>query len=227
MSEANESLLVPFGAAFAIWLPIFCFCFAYSILQALPKNRTHPLFRRMGWWSLAGFGGVCLWGIINAFAPMQSDVFPYDGALWGTAIIFIPTMLCLVKAMLIVTQDRPNLSRAEFYTAYIGLSLISGWCSVAVFLNWTPQFVAALLPSGLAVQFLNIIMLAAALAWTVFIIRRSGQNRVYAVPVLWGLVFIAIARFTETPAHTAVGTAAAFGAILVVAASFIRAKAAA
>jgi len=76
MSDTNDSLLVPFGAAFSIWLPIFVLCFIYGVLQALPRNRTEPVYRRLGWWTAAGFAGVCLWGIINAFAPSDRNSHP-------------------------------------------------------------------------------------------------------------------------------------------------------
>jgi hypothetical protein len=212
MSDTNDSLLVPMGIAFSIWFPIFCLCFAYAVIQALPKNREREIFRKAGVWSAAGFGGVCLWGIINAFAPMQ----PVDWAQWGTALIFVPTMLCLVKAMLIITQGAEQLSKSERYAA-AGLSLIAGWCSIAVFLNWTPQAVSALTAAGLGVQAANIAMLLPALLWAAFIIIKSGHNRVYAFPIIWGLAFVVAARFTETPSHMLVGGAAAAGAVILLA----------
>ena len=116
MSNANSSLLVPAGIAFAIWFPIFILCISYGIIQALPKNRTREIYRKVGPWSAAGFFGVCLWGIINAFAPSANiETGSFDWLQWGTAIIFIPTVLLLVKAMLIVTKEKSKLQ---------GLSLI-------------------------------------------------------------------------------------------------------
>jgi hypothetical protein len=212
MSDANDSLLVPMGIAFAIWFPIFCLCLAYAVVQALPKNKEREIFREAGSWSAAGFGGVCLWGIINAFAPMQ----PFDWAQWGTAIIFVPTMLCLVKAMLILTRGAEPLSQFE-RLGTSGLSLIAGWCSIAVFLNWTPQVVAALTAAGLGVQAANIIMLLPALMWAAFIIIKSRHNRIYAFPIIWGLAFVVVARLTETPSYMLVGGAAAVGAGLLIA----------
>lgn len=195
MSDANDSLLVPYGIAFSIWLPIFILCFGYAVLQALPKNRERALYRRIGGWSAAGFGGVCLWGLINAFAPMT----PVDWALWGTAIIFVPTMLCLVKAMLIATAETPNMSPAERYTAHLGLSLIAGWCSLAVFLNWTPQIVCAFEPAGIHPAWICLALIALPITgWTYWISQKSNGNGGYLFPIIWGGAFVILARAKDS-----------------------------
>lgn len=225
MSNANDSLLVPYGIAFSIWLPIFVLCFIYAVLQALPRNRTEPIYRRLGWWTAAGFGGVCLWGVINAFAP-QGGLWslPLDWAQWGTAIIFVPTMLLLVKAMFIATAEKSNMTTFERRTVWVGLSLIAGWCSIAVFLNWTPQMVAAFSAAGLPIIVGNMLMLILALLWAVSIIRKSGGNRAYAFPLLWALAFLMLARLTETPQNEAIARAAAIGFAMVLAAAVVYPK---
>lgn len=225
MSDTNDSLLVPFGAAFSIWLPIFVLCFIYAVLQALPRNRTEPVYRKLGWWTMAGFAGVCLWGIINAFAPMGSLwALPLDWAQWGTAFIFVPTMLVLVKAMLIATAEKSKMTKFERRTVWLGLSLIAGWCSIAVFLNWTPQMVALLTKLGAPIVASNIVMLILALIWAVFIIRKSESNRAYAFPIIWGLAFLVLARLTETPQNIAIAGAAGIGFFILLGAAFIKQK---
>lgn len=225
MSDKNDSLLVPFGAAFSIWLPIFVLCFIYAVLQALPRNKAEPVYRRLGWWTAAGFGGVCLWGLINAYAP-QGALWsaPFDLAQWGTAFIFIPTMLVLVKAMLIATAEESKMTKFERYTIWLGLSLIAGWCSIAVFLNWTPQIVAAFTAAGLSLAIANIIMLGLALIWAVLIIRKSGRNLAYAFPIIWGLAFLILARLIETPQNTVIAGAAAIGILILIGAAQIKPK---
>jgi hypothetical protein len=218
MSDPNANLLTPFGAAFSIWLPIFALCIAYGIIQALPKNRDHAVFRRIGWWSSAGFAGVCLWGVINAFAPMQ----PFNWALLGTAIIFVPTMLLLVKAMLIATIEKENLKGFEKIVTYFGLSLIAGWCSIAIFLNWTAQTVEMMTGAGLGIQLAHIIILVLALLWGVFIIFKSGGNKAYAFAIIWGLAFIIIRRLMTEPSYTAITIAAAIGIVVIVGACLMK-----
>lgn len=194
MSDANSSLLVPAGIAFSIWFPIFVLCISYGVIQALPKNKTRAVYQRVGPWSAAGFFGVCLWGIVNAFAPTTNiETGSFDWVQWGTAIVFIPTMLLLVKAMLIMTKEKSKLHGYERYAAWGGLSMIAGWCSIAVFLNWAPQTVAGLAALGLSAEISCFIILVFALVWALYIQRRSGYNIVYTFPIVWGLVFAFIA----------------------------------
>jgi len=225
MSDSNDSLLVPFGAAFSIWLPIFVLCFIYAVLQALPRNRTEPVYRRLGWWTAAGFGGVCLWGIVNAFAPMGSLwALPLDWAQWGTAFVFVPTMLLLVKAMLIATAEKEKMTKFERNTVWIGISLIAGWSSIAVFLNWTPQMVALFSKFGLSVIAGNLVMLALALLWAVFIIRKSSRNAAYAFPIIWGLGFLVLDRLLDTPQNIVIAGAAAIGILILLIAAAVKPK---
>jgi len=195
MSDSNDSLLVPFGAAFSIWLPIFVLCFIYGVLQALPRNRTEPVYRRLGWWTAAGFAGVCLWGLINAFAPMT----PFDWAQWGTAIIFVPTMLLLVKAMLIATAEKEKMTQFERYTVHLGLSLIAGWCSIAVFLNWTPQIVSGLEGFGIKEVWICGALVLFIAIWAIHISEKSNGNGAYIFPIIWGAIFTIFALFKESP----------------------------
>jgi hypothetical protein len=220
MSDPNTNLLTPFGAAFSIWLPIFLLCIAYGLVQARLRNREHGVFRRLGWWSAAGFAGVCLWGLVNAFAPMQ----PFNWALLSTAIIFIPTMLLLVKAMLIVTTEKGNLKGFEKIVTWLGLSLIAGWCSIAVFLNWTTQTVTLMTNAGVDAQLSHTIILALALIWGVFIILKSGGNRAYAFPIIWGLVFIVIRRLNSDPSYTVITVSATIGIVVLIVACLVKPK---
>ena len=223
MSDTNDSLLVPFGAAFSIWLPIFVLCFIYAVLQALPRNRLELVYRRLGWWTAAGFGGVCLWGIINAYAPMGSLwALPLDWAQWGTAIIFVPTVLFLVKAMLIATAEKSKMTTFERRTIWVGLSLIAGWCSIAVFLNWTPQIVSLFTEFGVSIVIGNLIMLTLALIWAVFVIRKSALNRAYAFPIIWGLSFLILDRILDTPQNVVIAAAAATGILILLGALIVK-----
>jgi len=209
LSDINQSLLVPLGFAFAIWFPIFVGCLAYAVLQALGTNRTRAIFRHLGWWAGSGFALICVWSLISAYAP---DAW----AQWGTAIVFIPAMLCLVKAMLVLTRGRQALDRTETVCVWLPVSLIAGWTSLAVFLNWTP-IVLGLAGNSLPPLLLNILMLLAALLWAGFITRKSGANRAYAFPIIWGLSFVFIKQVFVTQQSVLIGGLALAGALLITA----------
>lgn len=220
MSDTNTSLLVPSGIAFSIWFPIFVLCISYGVIQALPKNRTREVYRKIGGWSAAGFAGICAWGVTNAFAPMQ----PVDYAQWGTAIIFVPTMLLLVKAMLVATREKDRLNGFEKIAAWGGLSMIAGWCSIAVFLNWAPQTVSLAGTFGISGVITNGVILLLALAWAVVVIRKSGANRAYAFPILWGTAFIIVKRLSTDPVQPVIIGLAAFALCVLIAAAVIKPK---
>jgi len=208
MSDANPSLLVPSGIAFSIWLPIFLLCIAYGIIQFLPRNKDNPLFQNIGWWTIAGFTGVCLWGLVNAFWPMQS-------VQMATAIIFIPTMLLLVGAMFKFRALRSE-SNEKFPLAYAGISMIAGWCSIAVFLNWTPQIVSALSGNGISASIVSTVILGAALLWIATIARKSGGNIAYIIPPVWGLFWLIVLRMNTAPRYMDIILMAAIGIIVLI-----------
>lgn len=208
LSNLNESLLVPMGAAFSIWFPIFVGCIAYGIIQFLGTNRRRAIYRSTGWWTAAGFALVCVWALVSAYMP---DAY----AQLGTALVFIPAMLCLVKAMLIVTRKRSALCRYEHIFVFVPLSLIAGWTSIAVFLNWTPV-VIGLMSDMSPSLIVTIAMLGLALVWAAFIIRKSGCNRAYAFPIIWGLSFLALKQLVTEPTAPVIGVLALLGALLLI-----------
>jgi hypothetical protein len=208
LSEINESLLVPTGFAFSIWFPIFVGCITYGVVQSLGTNRTRAVYRAIGWWTAAGFGLVCIWALISAYAPDSS-------AQWGTAIVFIPAMLCLVKAMLAITRNRSALCRYENLLVFVPLSLIAGWTSIAVFLNWTP-IIAGLTSAFLTGLMANVLMLVLALIWAAFVIRKSGGNRAYAFPIIWGLSFLTLKQLVTEPTSPIIGMLAVIGALILI-----------
>ena len=208
LSDINESLLVPLGFAFSIWFPIFVGCMLYGVLQTLGTNRTRTIFRISGWWAGAGFALICLWSLISAYAPIS-------WAQLGTAIVFIPAMLCLVKAMLVFTRGRQNLDKTEMICIWLPVSLIAGWTSLAVFLNWTP-IIIELTGDQIPLLVPNVVMLIAALLWAGFIIRKSGANRAYAFPIIWGLSFLFIKQVFVTQSSIFIGGLALAGALLII-----------
>ena len=214
-SDANYSLLVPHGIAFSIWLPIFIGCIGYAILQAIKTNRTRSIFRKSGWWTGAGFTGVCIWALFSGWgSPLV--------ARWGTALIFMPTVYCFVKAMLILTRGKQALDKIERLWVWAPISLIAGWTSIAIFLNWTPIFAGNF---GTSVPDIvpNLLMLGAALIWAVFITQRSKGNAIYAFPIIWSLGWLAFKALTQNPTSDAIGIAATIGfGIIALAAYFSR-----
>ena len=207
-SDSADNWLVPLGPAFSIWFPIFVLCIAYGVLQALPSNGARGVFRRVGWWTAAGFTLICGWALITAFAPE-------DSVQWGTALIFVPAVACLIVATIRITRDVNAVTAAERVATYWPISLIAGWCSLAVFLNWTP-IAYDVFAGGEANLLSSLLILAAALGLIVWVCRRAQCNKVYVLPAVWGLAWLAARHLLGTPEVPAIGWAAAVGILLLI-----------
>ena len=208
-SDSSANWLVPLGPAFSIWFPIFVLCLAYGIVQALPKNGTRAVFRDVGWWTAGGFAFICGWSLITAFAPEAL-------VQWGTALVFIPAVACLIRATILMTRHVNSVTAAERLATYWPISLIAGWCSLAVFLNWTP-IAYAVFAGGEANLLSSLLILAAALGLIIWVCRVAQCNKVYVLPAVWGLAWLAARHLLGTPEVPAIGWAAAVGILLLIA----------
>ena len=213
-SDANNTLLVPAGIAFSIWFPIFVGCIAYGVIQILPKNRERAIYRDIGRLTAGSFALITLWGYMAAFPPPAISA-------WGTAIVFIPAVLLICAAVVKLTRRKAELSRAEGYLIYIPLSLLAGWCSIAVFLNWAQLGVHGPIGFGMNETLVCVLALAAALAWITFMIHKTGGNRAYTFAPVWGLSFLVIARLGSEDHNLIIAIAAGIGALILIGSAII------
>lgn len=208
-SDMSDNLLVPLGPAFSIWFPIFVGCIGYGIIQALPKNRTRDVFRTVGWWTAAGFAFICGWALITAYAPT-------DMVQWGTALIFIPAVAALNIATIKFTRHVNAVTGVERLFTWAPISLIAGWCSLAVFLNWTP-IAYETFAGGDANLVSSLLILAAALGLIVWVCRKADCNKVYVIPAIWGLGWLAARHLIGDTGMPVIGIVALIGVLLLVA----------
>ena len=214
-SDLSENLLVPFGAAFSIWFPIFIGITIYGIVQMLPRNKTRTIFRATGWWIAAGFWLCTAWGLITAYAP--------DGVVELTAtLVFIPAMLSLVVAMVKLSRGRAQLSGAEIWTVLVPISLIAGWCSIAVFVGANGLIFSYVQNLGWSAVGTALSVLSLALGWAIVVLRRGATNRAYAFPIIWGLAFLALRHLGQAGGTTIIGGAAILGIFIVIATAVYR-----
>ena len=96
------------------------------------------------------------------------------------------------------------MTKFERYTVHTGLSLIAGWCSLAVFLNWTPQIVTGLENFKITPEMTCIALLIVICGWVQHIALKSNGNGAYIFPVLWGLSFLFIGLLIDSKTLDAV-----------------------
>ena len=203
-SDMSDNLLVPSGIAFSIWFPIFIGCIAYGVYQCLPRNRDTFALREIGPWTALGFSCICGWALITAFLPAAY-------VQWSSALIFIPAVAALLIATIRLSRYRPSLSTGEIWTCFIPISLIAGWTSIAVFLNWTP-IAYDIFAGGEASVFSSLSMLALALGFIVLMSRFMPNNWVYLLPPIWGLIFLSVRHLGGDDVQ-AIGIGAVIGVV--------------
>ena len=206
-SEVNDSLLVPYGIAFSIWLPIFIGCIGYSIVQGFKVNRKRKIYRKIGWYTGIGFLGVCMWSIFSAWGSPRVS-------LLGTAVIFIPTVYCLTKSMIILSDNSTSLDASEKFWVFIPVSLIAGWTSLAIFLNWAP-IVSIAFGTSLYDITTNIFVLVLALAWAAKITYKSYGNLAFSFAILWGLSWLIVDFTNSNNLNTSLSYTTIFGIFLI------------
>jgi len=215
-SDLTDNILVPQTTAFSIWGPIFLGIFAYAIIQAFRANRTRAVYRESGWWMAAGLCGVATWGLVTAYAPDKIVELL-------ASLIFIPTMICLVIAMTKMWRRKAELNRLEYWLVLTPVSLIAGWCSIAVFVGLNGLVWKTVEPLGWSITGSALSVLGLALWFAIYVLRQKALNKIYAFPVIWGLGFLALRHFGQD-GNSLIGTAAVIGVIAVALAGFIPLK---
>jgi len=189
---------------------------AYGVIQARPATRARDLFRKSGWWIAAGLWGVAAWGLVTAYIP--------DSTVEIIAtLVFIPSTICLTMGMIKIWQRRSSLTGLEKWFVLTPVSLIAGWCSIAVFvglngLTWS--FVESL---GWNMTATALSVLGLALWWGIYILRHGALNKIYAFPILWGLGFLGL-RHISDGGEKMISLAAGVGVLMILLAAFVPSK---
>lgn len=213
-SDLTLNFLVPQTTAFSIWLPIFIGILAYGIIQARPNNRARKLYQQSGWWMVAGLWGIAVWGLVTAFTP--DDLVELIASA-----VFIPTMICLVIAMVKIWRRRDVLNSVEKWLVLTPISVLAGWCSIAVFIGLNGLIWSHTEAMGWNITATAISVLGIALWWIIYILRQRAMNKIYAFPIIWGLGFLALRHLGDT-GNIWIGGGAVIGVFSVVLASTIK-----
>lgn len=208
--------IVPADYAFSIWGFIFPTSIAYGVYQALPRQRTNALLRRIGWQTAFAFGCITLWSVATLFDPLRYTVPLFFGALGA-----------LVYA-LYQTSRHPQLTLAEQAFVLVPVSVYAAWCTVGTIAN-TSTSLAGLGYTRLLLgeQTWAVVMLVVAGLISSFTTTAGRGNIPYALAIIWALVGVVVTNVTryQNPvvAATAGGMAALLAIVLVWARTAVRA----
>jgi hypothetical protein len=204
---ADATLIAPGGPAFSIWSVIYAGLVAYAIWQALPAQRADARQRRLGYPVAASL-------ILNAAWILSVQV----GLLGFSVPVIVLLLADLAWIFVILVRSRPqNIIDTIVTDGTMGLYL--GWVCVATAANIGAVLVAVgfrgfgLDPEGWAITVIGVAGLA-GIGLALF-----GRGRLApAAALVWGLVWVAVARLSgdllSTP--TAIAALAAAGAVLIV-----------
>jgi len=203
---ADATVLAPAGAAFIIWSVIYLGLVLYALWQLVPAQAAKPLHRAVGY-------GVASSAVLNAvwIACVQA---------WRIAESFV--IIVILLGVLLFTFVR--VCRRPRRGTVAEIVLIDGM--IGLYLGWVTVAAAANLAAWLAAVGLNswaeapgipgVITLIGAGLIAVFTAWRGGRWAP-AVATSWGLVWIAVGRWSLDPAAPVVASVAVVLAVVVLA----------
>lgn len=199
---ADATPVAPGEPAFAIWSVIYVGLVAYAVWQALPAQRTGERQRRTGWLVLASM-------VLNAawIGVVQADLIAVS------LVVILSILAVLVIAVRRLGEHRPT-GPLEGVVVDGTLGLYLGWVTVATVANAFSVAVAAGADaeSAAADAWAVVALAVAGTAGVAHAVWTRGRLAVGAAMV-WGLVWIVVARTSgdlrSAPAAVAAGVAAA------------------
>lgn len=200
---SSQPAIVPADYTFTIWGFIFPASIVYGVYQALPRQRTNHLLRRIGFQTAFAFGCITLWSVATLFDPIRYTVPLFFGALWG-----------LISALYQISQAR-QLIWPERLLIGVPLGVYAAWCTVGTIANTSTSLVG-LGYTDLIVgeQSWAVIMLLLAGLISSLMTTASRGNIAYAAGIIWALVGIVVANVTERPNGVVALTAGAMAVLV-------------
>ena len=205
--DSDGSFLAPGRSAFGIWTLIYAGLIAYTVWQALPKQRTSARQRSMGWW-------IAVTMVLNGAWLVTSQF----GSLLSTVVVMglLLAALCWTFHRAVVTKEHqsPWLD-AVLIDGVTGLHL--GWVSVATVANVAAWLTATGPDSWEARAHLwAITMLVVVLIIGLGMSWASGWRLTPPFAMAWGCLWIGLERLGGQPYAVDVGVVAIIVAALLV-----------
>ncbi|MET0806825.1 MAG: TspO/MBR family protein [Lacisediminihabitans sp.] len=201
---ADATTIAPAGPAFSIWSVIYLGLIAYAIWQLLPRQRSDPRQRVLGY-------PIAVTLLLNA-AWILSIQF---GALALSVPIIVVLLAALVYAFFLTLRTRPK-TAVEAIVADGTVGLYLGWVCVATAANITAFLVdAGFTGWGIPRDVWSVGVVAVAGAVGVLLAVRGRGRLAPAASLSWGLAWVAVARLGGEPHSVATGVAAVVAVVVV------------
>jgi benzodiazapine receptor len=181
LAERHPDPFSPAPYAFSIWNAIYAALFAYTIFQALPRQRTNPQLHDLTPWFWASCAANIAW-----------TFFWHYELILGSLIALAVLVASLVGAYRVLHRNPEPPSRGERWCVYLPFSWYLGWTVVALLANLSVWAVDEQLdvvrshPDMWAIATIGVATLVAA---AMGLVRREP---LFMQPVLWALIGIAV-----------------------------------
>lgn len=206
--DADGSFLAPARPAFGIWSAIYLLLIAYTVWQALPRQRATDRQRAIGWWVALTMVLNGLWLVTAQFSTLPLTVLMIFALAAALAVTFQRT----------VAVPAESVVDAILIDGTTGLHL--GWVTLASVANTAAWLTA----SGFDVEAPDVwgvvVLVVVAVIGVTFAVL-SGGRFAPGLAIAWGLSWLAVGRLSGEPASTAIGVAAIVVAVVVIAAPII------
>ncbi|KQP68273.1 hypothetical protein ASF40_19100 [Microbacterium sp. Leaf288] len=208
--DQDGSYLAPARPAFSIWTAIYVGLFAYTVWQALPRQRGSERQRALGYLIAGTMALNGLWLVTAQFGSL------------GLTVLAIIVLLALLGVTFSRTVIEPADGWADrlLVDGVTGLHL--GWVTLATVANITAWLTSIGSPEWEASADLWGVVVLIAVAVIGLGIEIASRWRLGpALALAWGLIWLSVGRLEGEPHSTAIGVTAIVVAALILGTALI------
>jgi len=180
LSLKYQTIVTPKGTAFSIWGIIFLSQGIFTVVQLLPKYRSHSMV----------VSGVRYWYILACLAQMGwTPMFALE--IVPASLVFMVLIWAALLRLLFSQYYTPSdHTLAEFWLLRFPFSVHAGWITAATAVNTNVVVVWADAPaaSQLAVGIVSLAVLHAISVWVLFVVK--SPNYTIAFVLAWANFWI-------------------------------------
>lgn len=181
ISDSFQVIFVPAAYVFSIWGLIYLTQLAFTVYQALPRQRDNPVLRKIGYLvvisNILNAGWIVLWHY-NLYVL--------------TMVVMVALLLTLIFIFLRVNATKPKWNSLESWLVRVPFSIYLGWISVATIANATALiYFLGWHPTGQISRILTAVLLGVgvALAGLMSWIRKDIA---YPLVLIWAFVGLGV-----------------------------------
>ena len=208
--DQDGSYLAPARPAFSIWTVIYVGLFAYTIWQALPRQRGSERQRALGYLIAGTMTLNGLWLVTAQFGSL---------ALTVLAIIVLLALLGVTFARTVI-EPADGWADRLLVDGVTGLHL--GWVTLATVANIAAWLTSIGPPEWEdSADLWGVVVLIAVAVIGLGIEVASRWRIAPALALAWGLVWLAVGRLSGEPHSTAIGVTAVIVALVILVTALI------